>query len=43
MDWETPRFEEIRMDAEIGGYQPDEEAPRKEAQAEESSEPISRR
>jgi hypothetical protein len=25
MDWTTPSFEEIKMDAEIGSYQPDDE------------------
>ena len=24
MEWQTPEFEEIRMDAEIGAYMPDE-------------------
>jgi hypothetical protein len=24
MAWTTPEFEEIKMDAEIGGYQPDD-------------------
>ncbi len=24
MEWQTPDFEEIRMDAEIGAYMPDE-------------------
>jgi hypothetical protein len=27
MDWTMPSFEEIKMDAEIGSYQPDEERP----------------
>jgi len=26
-DWETPAFEEIRMDAEIGSYQEDLDEP----------------
>lgn len=24
MDWKTPKFEEVKMDAEIGSYQVDE-------------------
>jgi len=27
MDWTTPSYEEIKMDAEIGSYQQDEERP----------------
>jgi hypothetical protein len=25
MEWTTPSYDEIKMDAEIGSYQPDEE------------------
>jgi hypothetical protein len=28
MSWETPTFEEIKMDAEIGSYQDDFDNPR---------------
>jgi hypothetical protein len=27
MKWQTPRYDEIKMDAEIGSYQPDEDSP----------------
>jgi len=27
MDWTTPAYEELKMDAEIGSYQQDEDAP----------------
>ncbi len=34
MKWETPKFEEIKMDAEIGSYQLDEdEGPGREQDA----------
>ena len=28
MDWTTPSYEELKMDAEIGSYQADDELPR---------------
>jgi coenzyme PQQ precursor peptide PqqA len=38
MDWETPSFDEIRMDAELTAYQDDlGDAPRQEA---EPAEPL---
>jgi hypothetical protein len=27
MDWTTPSYEELKMDAEIGSYQQDEDVP----------------
>ncbi len=27
MNWQTPRYDEIKMDAEIGSYQPDSDSP----------------
>lgn len=27
MDWTTPSYEEVKMDAEIGSYQQDDEMP----------------
>lgn len=27
MDWTTPSYEELKMDAEIGSYQQDDEPP----------------
>jgi hypothetical protein len=27
MNWQAPRYDEIKMDAEIGSYQPDTDAP----------------
>jgi len=33
MDWTTPAYEELKMDAEIGSYQQDEDVPPFAAQA----------
>ncbi len=27
MNWQAPRYDEIKMDAEIGSYQPDTDSP----------------
>jgi hypothetical protein len=34
MDWTTPAYEELKMDAEIGSYQMDDELPFVDAEAE---------
>jgi hypothetical protein len=36
MTWETPEIVEIKMDAEIGSYQPDDEPPAPAARDDES-------
>ena len=27
MNWQSPKYQEVKMDAEIGSYQPDGDAP----------------
>jgi hypothetical protein len=34
MEWTTPAYEELKMDAEIGSYQQDDELPFVESDAE---------
>jgi hypothetical protein len=38
MDWETPTFEEIRMDAEIGSYQEEPEPLREPVASDDDNE-----